>query len=1462
MSADETKRVNQREPDGETQLPPRRSAVARVGRIIGWVIGGLLLLLVVVAGAFWWYSTTSDFNHRVANKLVAILEDSTGGRVEINNLHFSLRHLALEVDGLVIHGLEGPGEAPYLAIDKLQVRVKLVNFFSHATGAGAASHVGLSLLRAEHPQFHLVIDKNGSTNQPVPKHPSTSTEPLQDTLLDLKAADAELINGVTLLNDKAIPFNAAARDLNLNVRYISSTDRYGITLDLNDLRTRMKSEPEAQSKLHAEAELGRDMAQLTKLTFNTGRNSELRASGSINHFAHPEWQAALDGSLALKQVSVMGAVDGLEAGSVDIVLRGHSCEVAPTEAQKRPTWTRRFRLRKPEKPATVPLQPDPECKAGYLLVGNAKAHDVAYINEYVRLHNINGGADLHITPTQLLLTTLTGYLPGGGSAAGELRIENWLGEVPSNAPTKSPTAAAAVTTANKTAESVGAAPPAKTPPKVTPVPAHAYLVATVNAIPLRTIMDVAAKKGYGDLGFDTSISGPVKVEWGGPATDIADTVLVDAQLKLKPTGKPWPRARANIPVSGETVAHYDGRKEIVNIQRVVLQTPQSSTTASGVLGVNKGDPLTNLHVDTSVRDLGEFDQLLQTLGFEANGKKGSAAIPVVLHGAIGFHGTAAGRASNLDVKGHLEGTNIEVKLGTQLDTQIDSVVADADYAYETGLAVASSTIKRGTAVLNVSGSMKPRRVVSHRGAVTYVWDNGAAVDATVQLADADIPDVLQIAGQGNKYPVTGRINVSGKASGTLASLNGSAQVSLTKGVAYGEPYDLLQVNGSLQGQQIEATRVLLSLHGMQITGNGGYNMQTKRVHGHVEGRNLVLSKFVTVQKARPNADATLTLLADANGTLEQPGLKANVTLSKVVVDHAAVGELSAEVRSEGTLLRYTAQSNIVGAKVDATGQTQLTGNFDTQARLTLAGLDVGKAVELFSPTSTLKAQSAIGGVVTVSGPLKTPKDLSGTAELNNFDVKLQGIELTSAGPLRASLRNGLLSLDAIHITGQDTDLRAAGTVQAFGATDPNGGNLNMHAEGSINVALAHTLDPDLISSGKVQFTMAVGGRMKKPDLSGRVLVQNVNMAMDGIPNGISNLNGSLVFTQDRLQVENLVGMTGGGQLKMGGYLTVKNGLFADLSATGDAVRVRLYGLSTTANINVRLQGGPESLLLSGNVLITRFGVGPDVDFAGFSSAGGVSAPPDPSSVANKISMNVHVQSSPQMDFQNSYAKLAGTVDLTVRGTVAEPAILGRIRITYGQATFAGTTYELQRGDIYFSNPVRIDPIVDIDATARVENYDITVGLQGTMSNLKPTYRSEPPLTQTDIFQLLALGRTQEEASINTQQATQQGEDPTTSALLGGALNATVSNRVGKLFGGGTVKIDPAFMGTLGNSSARITVQKQLSRQLSVTYATNVNSTAQPLLQGQYDLTPNVSLVVTRDETGVFSIVYRIRKRYR
>lgn len=1456
--------------------PParRRGLKGHIARAVLWILGGGLALVILLVGGLWWYSTTNDFQRRVGREIVSVLEDATGGRVEVGGVQFSLWHLAIEVDGLVIHGLEGPGEAPYLSADKTFVRVKIVSFFAHTTGSGVASHVGLNLLRIEHPQVHLIVDKDGKTNQPIPKHPAKSTEPLQDTLLDLRANEIDLANGVALINDQAIPFDMAARNLTVVVHYLHSTDRYGMMVDLSDLRTKMAKEPEAQSRLHLEGELGRDMAQVTKFEFDSGKSSVLRATGTLTHFAQPQWQVSLDGSLELMQVSVLGGIDGLTGGTVDLVVKGHSCSVTPQAAQAHPHFWQRKRPATPSKPGVVPLPADPECEAGYLLVGNAKLHDAGFQNQYVRLHDIQGGADLHITPRQLLFSALTGYLPGGGSAAGELRIVNWLGETAGPGSPRSATTVGAVNTANKTTAELGGTPQLNTPPvkgkpsgqtaqraPEAPATAHAYLVATVNAIPLRTIMEVTETKGYGDLGFDTAITGPVKVEWGGPAASIADTVQIDGDLKLRPTGAKRRGALNNVPITGETQAHYDGKREVVTIQHVVLLTPQSSTEASGVLGVNEGDPLTNLKVDMTVRDLGEFDQLLQTLGFEANGKKGTAAVPVVLHGGLIFHGTAMGRAADLDVKGHLQGNQLEVKLGTELDTLIDSVVADAEFSYDAGLAVGSSTIKRGDAVLNLTGTLKPRKVVPRKGAPDFLWDGGTSVVASVQLANASITDVLQIAGQQQKIPVTGTVAVDARATGTLDNLSGSGRISLLKGVAYGEPFDSAVTDLSVHGQDFEASHVALALHGMQIIGNGGYDIQSKHLHGHLEGKNLQLSKFETFQKKSPNIDATLTMVADANGTVEQPGLNATVKLARVTDNGKTLGDLSADMHSDGSLLSYTAQSNLVGAKVDADGQTQLTGDYQTKAKLTWSGLDVATAMDLFSPT-TVKVQSLLSGTATVEGPLKTPTALSGSAELNDLDVKLQGVELKSSGPLRASLKDGLVTLQQIHITGQDTDLQASGTLQAFGSNDPNGGKLNMKADGSVSVAIVHTFDPDILSSGRVQFTIGAGGQLKKPSLTGKVQFDNVNLAMDGVPNGLSALNGTLVFNEDRLQVETLTAMTGGGQIKIGGFLTYKNGLYADLSATGDVVRVRLYGLSATANTNLRLQGGPQNLLLSGNVLITRFGVGQDVDFSAFSSAGGISAPPDPNSASNKITLNVHVTSSPQLDFQNSYAKLAGTVDLMLHGTVANPSILGRIQITYGNANFAGTKYELQRGDIYFANPVRIDPTVDIDATARVENYDITVGLQGTMSNLKPTYRSEPPLSEADIFALLALGRTQEEAQLYQEQEVQQGTDPTTSALLGGALNATVSNRIGKLFGGGTVKIDPAFVGTLGNSSARITVQKQLSRQLSVTYATNVNSTAQPLLQGEYDLTPNVSLVVSRDESGVFSVVYKIRRRYR
>lgn len=1440
------------------------SAVApllrRSGKVLAWGLGSLLVLILILVLLVSWYTTTSDFEHRVRAKVVEVLEDSTGGRVDLRALHFSLWHLAIEADGLVIHGTEGPGEMPYLSADRLLVRVKINTFLSHTVGSGAQLHIGLNLLRVEQPHFHLIIDKDGKTNQPVPKKPSTSTTPVQDTLLDLQAKQIEAVDGLAVVNDRAIPFDMAARDLEANVHYIPSSDRYGATIDLNDLRTRMAKQPEAQSRLHVEAELGRDSADLRKLDFHSGASSELTASASIQHFAKPQYAATVDGDLALKQISILGGVPGLDAGSLELHVKGHSCYVEPQVAQTQPHFWQRHHAKDAANPSTKVLPPDPTCMAGYLVVGQVKLHDAGYHDGSVQVHDINGSADLHVTPTELLFTALTGYLQRGGSATGELRISNWLGEVPADAPAQSATTVAAATTANKAAVGVGAKPPVDSV-ALSPVQrAHAILNVNINHIALRTIFDIAAPRTR-DYGFDTAFSGPVHAEWGGPATEIADTVIVDAQVKFAPTGVRPHNALANIPLNGEVVAHYWGKTQVVNIDHLVARTPRSTVEASGMVGLNKGDPFTELRADINVSDLGEYDQLLTSLGVAANGKKGVAALPLVLHGSLGFQGSAHGRFKDLDIKGHLQATDLLVHAGSQADVHIDSVVADAEYAPRTGLAVASSIIKRGSAVLTATGSFVPRRVVSRRGVVDYVYDDESTVGAQVTLNDASLDDVLDLAGQRGKYPVTGTLSVNGHAQGTLKALDGMATIRLVNGTAYNERYDSVTVDVAVKGKQIEAQQLLVKLHGMQVTGNGGYNLATEQLHGHIEGDDLRLSKFDLVQKQNLPVDGVLNLLADAHGTVAEPGLAAKLNLRDVTYSGQALGHADLDLHTQGKTAVLGLNSSLVGAEIQGSATTQLVGDYATVAKVTLQHLDVSKPLAIFSP-STTKVTSNIAGMITVSGPLKTPNLLTGTAVLNPLSASVQGYDLYAVTPLQVSLRDGMATLAPLEIVGLDTDLKLHGTAEVLGATDAKGGRLDLTAMGGVNAAIAHTFDRDVIADGKVSFNVQVAGRVKEPAFTGTVDFEHVDASIDGVSNGLTDLNGQLAFNENRLEVKSLKATTGGGQLDFTGFVMYRGGLYAELALNAEKVRYRLNGLSTTANANLKLQGGSDGLLLSGSVLITRFTVGPDVDFAAFSGAGGVSAPAEADSLTNRIRLDIHVTSSPQLDFQNSYAKLAGTVDLTARGTIAEPTVLGRVQITDGSATFAGTQYQLQRGDIYFTNPVRIDPVVDLDATARVENYDITIGVHGTANSLKPTYRSEPPLSEADIFNLLALGRTQEEAQINSQQLQQAGTDPTTNALLSGALNATVSSRVSKLFGGGSVKIDPAFVGTLGNTGARITVQQQVSRQISVTFATNVNSQAQQLVQVTYALNENQSIVATRDETGVFSIVYKLRKRYR
>jgi translocation and assembly module TamB len=54
----------------------------------------------------------------------------------------------------------------------------------------------------------------------------------------------------------------------------------------------------------------------------------------------------------------------------------------------------------------------------------------------------------------------------------------------------------------------------------------------------------------------------------------------------------------------------------------------------------------------------------------------------------------------------------------------------------------------------------------------------------------------------------------------------------------------------------------------------------------------------------------------------------------------------------------------------------------------------------------------------------------------------------------------------------------------------------------------------------------------------------------------------------------------------------------------------------------------------------------------------------------------------------------------------------------------------------------------------------------------------------------------------------------------------------------------------------------LGRNLTLTYATNVNTTSQQLIQAEVAINRHVSLQLARDESGVISVVLKATRRYR
>jgi translocation and assembly module TamB len=485
----------------------------------------------------------------------------------------------------------------------------------------------------------------------------------------------------------------------------------------------------------------------------------------------------------------------------------------------------------------------------------------------------------------------------------------------------------------------------------------------------------------------------------------------------------------------------------------------------------------------------------------------------------------------------------------------------------------------------------------------------------------------------------------------------------------------------------------------------------------------------------------------------------------------------------------------------------------------------------------------------VKGPLKDKSRLEAHLSIPTLKASYQTLDMGISNPIQVDYAKSVVTLQPVEIRGTGTSLHLQGSMPMAGNASPN-----LSARGNIDVRALRLVMPDAQSSGILAVDVRTSGAAKSPNVEGQIQVKDVALATIDSPVGIEKLNGTIDVSSDHIRISNMTGQMGGGKVSVGGAIAYRPSLQFNLAVQGQAIRYRYPGgLRTLVDTNLAFSGTTEASTLNGRILVGGLTFSPEFDLAKFADQFSTTTPtPAQPGFADNIQLAINVQSKENLNAVSSQVSIGGRVDLQVIGTAANPVITGRTNLTSGELFYRNVRYELQRGVITFDDPNETHPVMNVSVTTTVQQYNLTLTMRGPLDKLTVAYMSDPPLATADIINLIARGKTTQEASASSQ---------STDSMVASGAASELSSSVQKMAGISSLQIDPLLGGNNQNPSARIAIQQRVSKNFFFTFSTDVSQPGNEVVQGEYHFNRRWSATVSRDQLGGVSIDGKFHTRF-
>jgi translocation and assembly module TamB len=880
-----------------------------------------------------------------------------------------------------------------------------------------------------------------------------------------------------------------------------------------------------------------------------------------------------------------------------------------------------------------------------------------------------------------------------------------------------------------------------------------------------------------------------------------------------------------IPVTAHMGFDYALDTEVAAVSNGEITTPSTEIQMDG--NISQKD--TAMELKLKAEGLTDWDDFINRL-------RGATAAPVRIAGNVRFRGRILGPIAGPTFDGHVQASN------AQYDNYFfDELGGDLDYSLD-GFSLKQAFVKRGQASVNLDLAMQ------FDGDWSFVPSSTWSLDAETQHAPTqDLQAVI-----GTKYPITAILSGTMHGGGTSAAPFLDSHVVLEDIDTKGYHFDRFGAELHFAHDEISMTNAQLRRDTGRASGDIVYHPREQTAEFNVSGTAILLSQIRALQGTSLPIGGQLEFAIHGSGPVRAPTAQGTFDLAHLKVGTDEEGNFHGSLDSDGKTVRMAVNSHASNGQLSGEISVGLTGDQQISGQLAVQEFDLDPLLRAGFHLKNITARSAVDGNFTLAGSLRKPDTIEVNADISRISFAYLFVSLQNDGPVQFVYRRNEIRIAQAHIKGPNSDFRINGSAR-FDRERP----VHVEVTGEVNLALLKGILPEMNAQGDANVNVAVQGTMSKPRITGRATVRDASANYSDFPVGLSHLNGDLVFDTNRLLFENVTAASGGGILALSGSVTYgeEGAVRFEITTKTAQVRIRYpQGMSWLMGGTLQLTGTSERAILSGNLELKRLLFAPGVDItAFFGSSSDTSAATATSAFMRNLTFDIAAHTSPGARIEWTGAQVEIDSDLHLRGTWDRPILLGHIHLLGGEMSFRGNTFTLTRGDLNFANPFQLDPELNIEATSTISQYQVTINFSGRASKLSLSYRSDPPLPDSDIIALLAVGSTGQESALRSSAGAGQNYGAT--ALLSEAISSGLGGRIEHLFGISHFRVDPFLAGTAteSNASARVTIEQQVTRDLTITYSSNAASDQEQLIQVEYHVKRDLSVVFLRDVNGTYGL---------